>query len=82
MKFALVEGERREAKHGLSGKCPLYGQNAESTESTIGRIGLTLPATIGGNLKQNGTALGKTSFPQSGRRLSNGQRMAKSTSPT
>jgi len=25
MKFALVEGERREAKHGLSGKCPLYG---------------------------------------------------------
>jgi competence protein CoiA len=25
MKFALVDGERREAKRGLSGKCPLYG---------------------------------------------------------
>ena len=25
MKFALVEGERREAKPGLSGKCPVYG---------------------------------------------------------
>lgn len=25
MKFALVEGERREAKPGLSGTCPLYG---------------------------------------------------------
>ena len=25
MKFALVDGERREARHGLSGTCPLYG---------------------------------------------------------
>src|SRR5262249_46405857 len=25
MKFALVEGERREAKPGLSGKCPIHG---------------------------------------------------------
>ena len=49
---------------------------------TLTRFGEPVRATPGGNLKQNGIALGKTGFPKTGRRLSSGQTMAKTTGPT
>jgi len=51
-------------------------------ESGIGRIEEPILATIGGNLKQNGIGLGRTTFPKTGRRESTGQRVAKNTLPT
>ena len=47
-----------------------WSQSAGGSESGIGRIGEPVPATNGGNLKQNGIVIGKTTFPKPGRRLS------------
>ena len=86
MKFALVEGERREARPGLSAECPVCGAamvaRCGRVRYGIGRIGLPVAATIGGKLKPNGIAIGKTTFPKTGRRKCAGHRMVKSTSPT
>ena len=72
MKLAIVEGERREAQPGLSAECPACGAAmiAKCGPDRVwhGRIGDAASATFGGNLKQNGIALGKTAFPRAGRK--------------
>jgi hypothetical protein len=72
MKFALVDGHRREAAPGLSGTCPIDGRpmiaKCGKKKFGIGRTKEAVPAILGGNPKLSGTAPGKDIFQKNGRR--------------
>jgi len=78
MKFALVNGQREEARPNLSGDCPGCGclmvQGAEKSGFDTGLTRGIDFAIRGGRTKRNGIALGKTSFPLIGKSLSNVRR--------